>query len=172
MWCDVMKLRHSRYTRERKTYEKSTKQKSPTADQKKNLKSIGVMWSKEQLPVGDRPERGERLKGEAAMPIQLFVSLRIRQQLDLLASMTSCCTVFLLLADDPYAFLRSKGIFVKLFSKPSVVCVRCALFSCVVSLLLPVAFLWNDERRRQRWTEGWRKVSTIIFTFLLLATFF
>jgi hypothetical protein len=100
---------------------------------------------KRTVASDDRPERGERLKGEAAMPILLFVSLCIRQQLDLLASMTSCCTVFLLLlADDPYAFLRSKGIFVKLFSKPSV-CVRCALFSCVVSLLLPVAFLW--ERR-------------------------
>jgi hypothetical protein len=68
------------------------------------------------------------------MPILLFVSLCIRQQLDLLASMTSCCTVFLLLADDPYAFLRSKGIFVKLFSKPrELVCV--ALSSLVLSFL-------------------------------------
>jgi hypothetical protein len=100
------------------------------------------------LPVGDRPERGERLKGEAAMPILLFVSLCIRQQLDLLASMTSCCTVFLLLADDPYAFLRSKGIFVKLFSKPrEFVCV--ALSSLVLSFLSfcpsPFSGTTNDD---------------------------
>jgi hypothetical protein len=34
------------------------------------------------------------------------------------------------------------------------VCVVALSSLVFVSLLLPVAFLWNDERRRQRWTDG------------------
>jgi hypothetical protein len=96
VWCDVIKLRHSRYTRESKTYEKKFKNKNSNCWPEEKLEIDWRHMIKRTVASDDTPERGERLKGEAAMPVLLFVSLCIRQQLDLLASMTSCCTVFLL----------------------------------------------------------------------------